>query len=185
LDDHHGSGNGIMEAGHVGAGRDHSIGLNILLPFEQSANQVILGDPKLMHLKYFFTRKLMFVKNPTPSFFSPAASALSTKASKSSRSFRRQKPSLSGRHGRYSRRRLLATLRRLLPTRLVAPQISLRIRSQPLQSDDVVDEAIEEVLGFYRVFHSMRYVRNDLVFASRKSSPRKSSPAFKPTSPTF
>src|SRR5213078_4453996 len=53
---------GIMEAGHVGAGKENSIGINILLPFEQSANAVITGDPKLMHLKYFFTRKLLFVK---------------------------------------------------------------------------------------------------------------------------
>src|SRR6266478_1973235 len=53
---------GIMEAGHVGAGRENSIGVNILLPFEQDANAVIAGDAKLMHLKYFFTRKLLFVK---------------------------------------------------------------------------------------------------------------------------
>src|SRR5437588_11830492 len=51
-----------MEAGHVGAGREHSIGVNILLPFEQEANAIIAGDIKLMHLKYFFTRKLLFVK---------------------------------------------------------------------------------------------------------------------------
>ncbi|HKI35145.1 MAG TPA: LOG family protein, partial [Gemmataceae bacterium] len=57
-----GAASGIMEAGHVGAGREKSIGVNILLPFEQSANAIIAGDIKLMHLKYFFTRKLLFVK---------------------------------------------------------------------------------------------------------------------------
>src|SRR5437660_8905 len=57
-----GAASGIMEAGHVGAGQDKSIGVNIMLPFEQEANSVIRGDPKLMHLKYFFTRKLLFVK---------------------------------------------------------------------------------------------------------------------------
>src|SRR5215831_602276 len=57
-----GAASGIMEAGHVGAGRENSIGVNILLPFEQSANSIIAGDNKLMHLKYFFTRKLLFVK---------------------------------------------------------------------------------------------------------------------------
>ena len=57
-----GAGNGIMEAGHVGAGRENSMGLNIMLPFEQSSNSVIAGDPKLVTMKYFFTRKLMFVK---------------------------------------------------------------------------------------------------------------------------
>src|SRR3989440_2906982 len=57
-----GAASGIMEAGHVGAGREHSIGVNILLPFEQEANTIIRNDHKLMHLKYFFTRKLLFVK---------------------------------------------------------------------------------------------------------------------------
>ena len=57
-----GAASGIMEAGHVGAGRENSIGVNILLPFEQEANPIIADDTKLMHLKYFFTRKLLFVK---------------------------------------------------------------------------------------------------------------------------
>src|SRR5438094_718703 len=46
-----GAASGIMEAGHVGAGRDKSIGVNILLPFEQEANPIIRGDLKLMHLR--------------------------------------------------------------------------------------------------------------------------------------
>lgn len=57
-----GGGDGIMGAAQRGAGREHSFGLNIRLPFEQSANQTILGDPKLMSFNYFFTRKLNFVK---------------------------------------------------------------------------------------------------------------------------
>jgi uncharacterized protein (TIGR00730 family) len=57
-----GAAAGIMEAGHQGAGREHSMGLNIMLPFEQEANPVIRDDHKLVHMKYFFTRKLMFVK---------------------------------------------------------------------------------------------------------------------------
>ena len=57
-----GAASGIMEAGHVGAGREHSMGLNILLPFEQATNPIITGDRKLVYMKYFFTRKLMFVK---------------------------------------------------------------------------------------------------------------------------
>lgn len=57
-----GAGGGIMEAAHVGAGRKMSMGLNIMLPFEQEANYVINDDEKLVNLKYFFTRKLLFVK---------------------------------------------------------------------------------------------------------------------------
>src|ERR1700737_4123833 len=57
-----GGGDGIMGAAQRGAGREHSFGLNIRLPFEQRANVVIEGDPKLINFNYFFTRKLNFVK---------------------------------------------------------------------------------------------------------------------------
>ena len=57
-----GAGPGIMQAAMEGAGRDRSIGVAIRLPFEQGANPVIAGDEKYVSMKYFFTRKLMFVK---------------------------------------------------------------------------------------------------------------------------
>ena len=57
-----GAGPGIMAAGLEGAGRERSFGVNIRLPFEQSANEFILGDEKLISMKYFFTRKLMLIK---------------------------------------------------------------------------------------------------------------------------
>src|SRR5690606_28142823 len=57
-----GAGGGIMEGAHVGAGAEMSMGVNIMLPFEQEPNYVIEGDEKLVNLKYFFTRKLIFVK---------------------------------------------------------------------------------------------------------------------------
>ncbi len=58
-----GAGGGIMAAGHGGAGAKGSFGLNISLPFEQSANEHIEGDPKLIDFKYFFTRKVMFLRS--------------------------------------------------------------------------------------------------------------------------
>lgn len=57
-----GAGPGIMRAGNQGAGRAASFGVSIDLPFEPEANDVIRGDEKLVHFKYFFTRKLSFVK---------------------------------------------------------------------------------------------------------------------------
>lgn len=57
-----GAGGGIMEAGNKGAGPEKSFGLNIELPFEQGANPYIKGDPRLIHFKYFFTRKLFLLK---------------------------------------------------------------------------------------------------------------------------
>ena len=57
-----GAGPGIMQAAMEGAGRAQSIGVSIRLPFEQGANPVIAGDEKYVSMKYFFTRKLMLVK---------------------------------------------------------------------------------------------------------------------------
>ncbi|TFE72073.1 LOG family protein [Methylacidiphilum caldifontis] len=57
-----GGGEGIMRAAQSGAGKDKSFGLNIRLPFEQKPNEVIDGDPKLISFRYFFNRKLHFVK---------------------------------------------------------------------------------------------------------------------------
>jgi uncharacterized protein (TIGR00730 family) len=57
-----GGGDGIMGAAQRGAGRENSFGLNIRLPFEQRANEIIHGDPKLINFNYFFARKLNFVK---------------------------------------------------------------------------------------------------------------------------
>src|SRR5262249_62168912 len=57
-----GAGHGIMGAAQEGAGPDHSFGVNIRLPFEQGPNAVIAKDPKLLTFRYFFTRKLIFIK---------------------------------------------------------------------------------------------------------------------------
>lgn len=57
-----GAGPGIMQAGNEGAGQAHSFGVAIKLPFEQQTNPAIAGDDKLIHFRYFFSRKLVFVK---------------------------------------------------------------------------------------------------------------------------
>ena len=57
-----GAGPGIMAAAMEGAGRERSFGVNIRLPFEQGSNEIIAGDAKLVSMKYFFTRKLMLMK---------------------------------------------------------------------------------------------------------------------------
>jgi uncharacterized protein (TIGR00730 family) len=58
-----GAGPGIMQAGHEGAGIENSFGANIRLPWEQSANPLIVSDKKLVTFKYFFTRKLTFIRH--------------------------------------------------------------------------------------------------------------------------
>jgi len=66
-----GAGPGIMEAGNKGAGPNNSFGLNIHLPFEQAANEFILEDEKLINFKYFFTRKLTFIRETHASIIFP------------------------------------------------------------------------------------------------------------------
>ena len=58
-----GAGPGIMQAGHEGAGSEMSFGANIRLPWEQAANPIIDKDKKLVSFKYFFTRKLTFIRH--------------------------------------------------------------------------------------------------------------------------
>ena len=57
-----GAGGGIMQAANEGAGPEHSFGVNIMLPFEQAPNPVLLGNPRLITYRYFFNRKVAFLK---------------------------------------------------------------------------------------------------------------------------
>jgi uncharacterized protein (TIGR00730 family) len=163
-----GAGGGIMEAGHRGAGRDDSFGLNILLPFEQSANPVVQGDPKLVTLRYFFTRKLMFIKESDAVVLFPggfgthdeAFEALTLMQTGKSHIFPIVMVDEPG--GVYWKLWLRFIEDGLLSRGYISPQDTSLFRVT-----DSVDEAIREVTGFYRIYHSMRYVRRDLVLRLR------------------
>ena len=88
-----GAGGGIMAAGHGGAGAEPSFGLAIRLPFEQATNTFIANDPKLISFRYFFTRKLMFVRSSHAIALFPGGFGTWTKGSKSSPSCRPANPS--------------------------------------------------------------------------------------------
>ena len=66
-----GAASGIMSAGNEGAGRANSFGVNIRLPFEQEPNPSIANDPKLINFKYFFTRKLIFIRESDATVLCP------------------------------------------------------------------------------------------------------------------
>lgn len=66
-----GAASGIMSAGNEGAGRDKSFGVNIKLPFEQAPNPTIAEDQKLINFKYFFTRKLIFIRESDATVLCP------------------------------------------------------------------------------------------------------------------
>src|SRR5262245_4172964 len=159
-----GAAAGIMEAAHVGAGRDRSIGFNIMLPFEQHANPIIHGDRKLMHLKYFFTRKLLFVKESDAIALFPGGFGTQDEAFEALTLVQTGKSHLfpivmvDAPGGDYWLRWQAYVTDVFVARQLISPEdVSLyRIASG-------VDEAVEEVRRFYRVYHSMRYVRDDLV----------------------
>jgi hypothetical protein len=86
-----GGGHGIMRACQEGAGRERSFGVNIRLPFEQDPNEFIQDDPKLVTFRYFFTRKLLFMKEADAIVLFRAGSEPTTRASKRSRWRRRER----------------------------------------------------------------------------------------------
>jgi len=163
-----GAGSGIMEAGHRGAGRDNSFGLNILLPFEQSANSVVHGDPKLVTLRYFFTRKLMFIKESDAVVLFPggfgthdeAYEALTLVQTGKSHIFPIVMVDEPG--GNYWK-----LWQRFIEDALLARGYISQHDTSLYRVTDSVEEAVNEVTRFYRVYHSMRYVRGDLVLRLR------------------
>ncbi|RMG14556.1 MAG: LOG family protein [Planctomycetota bacterium] len=154
-----GAGPGIMQAGNEGAGRDDSFGVSINLPFEASANPFIDGDPKLVHFKYFFTRKLAFVKESAAIVLFPGGFGTHDEGYESLTLLQTGKsdpvpvilmdlpggdywPSWE----RYQRENLLAR-------GLISPSD----RNLYRYTTDI-DKAVEEIERFYRVYHSIRYV---------------------------
>lgn len=159
-----GAASGIMEAGHLGAGRENSMGLNIMLPFEQEANPVISGDPKLVHMKYFFTRKLMFVKECDAVCLLPGGFGTLDEGLEVLTLLQTGKRDmvpvvlLEEPGGDFWQGFQEFVNERLLARGMISPEdLSL------YKLTDRVDEAAGEILDFYRVYHSMRYVRNKLV----------------------
>jgi uncharacterized protein (TIGR00730 family) len=159
-----GGGSGIMQAVNEGAGSDYSFGINIRLPFDQKPNPVLEGNPRLIVYKYFFNRKVAFLKEANaialfPGGFGTLDEAMETLT-------------------------LLQTGKRdLLPLVLIDEpggtywsQWLKFFEEELLRQDyinasdfylfervDSVDEAIEKINHFYRRYHSMRYVEKQLV----------------------
>jgi uncharacterized protein (TIGR00730 family) len=159
-----GAAQGIMEAGHVGAGRENSVGINILLPFEQSANPVIAGDVKLMHLKYFFTRKVLFVKESDAVALFPGGFGTHDEAFESLTLIQTGKshlfPIVCVDHpGDTYWRDWQGYVENHLLRRKMICQADMSL----FKVTDSVEDAIREIQTFYRVYHSMRYVKSRLV----------------------
>jgi uncharacterized protein (TIGR00730 family) len=159
-----GAGDGIMQAGHEGAGKERSFGVNIKLPFEQKPNRFIHGDPKHMTFHFFFTRKLMFVKEGDAFVFFPggfgthdeAIEVITLTQTGKSQVVPIVMVDLPG--GGYWRDWESFVRRRLLEGGYISEQdLSF------FKIVDNVEAAVGEIKRFYRNFHSYRFVQRKLV----------------------
>jgi len=159
-----GGGGGIMKAGQDGAGRDQSFGVNIRLPFEQTANEIIQNDAKLITFRYFFTRKLVFLKETDAIALFPGGFGTMDEAFETLTLLQTGKSPLLplvcvDREGGDYWHAWDAYVRGALLARglISAEDLSLyRVTNR-------LDEAVDEIVTFYRNYHSSRYVGNRLV----------------------
>ena len=159
-----GGGSGIMEAGNKGARRKNSFSLNIKLPFEQKHNPYIIGDEKAISFKYFFNRKLFFLKESDATVLFPGGFGTLDEG--------------------FENLTLVQTGKsKPRPIILIDPPDSqywnqwvdfvtgvLAEKGFISHNDmsffihvNTVEEAIDEILQFYKVYHSIRYVGNKTV----------------------
>ncbi len=154
-----GGGNGIMRACQEGAGRERSFAVNIKLPFEQEANEFILNDPKLVTFRYFFTRKLMFVKEADALVMFPGGFGTHDEGyealtlAQTGKSHPMPIVFVDTPRGTYWKSWRQYVQDHLLRRNLISPADMSLFK---VTSD--LDEAVNEITGFYRVYHSSRYV---------------------------
>lgn len=159
-----GGGSGIMEAGNRGAGLENSFGLNIQLPFEQMANPVIAASDRVINFKYFFSRKLFFVKETDALVLFPGGFGTQDEAFECLTLMQTGKTKLmplvlvDRTGGCYWKEWDEYVREHLLGRGLISPE-DLFLYTL---TDDVGD-ACQQIVDFYRVFHSNRYVRELLV----------------------
>jgi uncharacterized protein (TIGR00730 family) len=159
-----GAGGGIMAAANAGAGAKNSFGLNIQLPYEQGANKYISGDPKSIAFKYFFTRKLFFLRESDavalfPGGFGTQDEAMETLTLCQTGRYGPVPMVLIDRPGGSYWRDWDSYLRQnLANTGLISPE-DLHLYT----ITDDIQVAAEVIRTFYRVYHSSRYVGEEFV----------------------
>lgn len=159
-----GAGPGIMAAGNQGAGPGESFGLRIQLPFEAGANAWIEKDPKLVNFKYFFIRKLSFVKEADAVALFPGGFGTMDEGFETMTLIQTGKATvfpivmIDAPGGTYWKTFLQFIREHLLRRKLISAE-DLEL----FKVTDSIDDAVQEILQFYRVFHSYRFVRDKLV----------------------
>src|SRR3989449_3269822 len=169
-----GAGGGIMQAGHEGAGPEKSFGANIRLPWEQAANPVIREDKKLVTFKYFFTRKLIFIRHSDAIALFPGGFGTIDEGYEAMTLMQTGKSQLmplvlvDRPGGTYWKTWDKQVREHLLRDALIAPD-DLNL----YQITDDTDQAVSIITRFYRNFHSSRFVK-DLFVIRLKHAPSDS-----------
>jgi uncharacterized protein (TIGR00730 family) len=159
-----GGGGGIMQAANEGAGPEHSFGVNIRLPFEQKPNPVLEGNPRLITYKYFFNRKVAFLKEADAVALFPGGFGTLDEAMETLTLVQTGKrnplplvlvddPACS----------YWAHLIKLLEDELLARNYISQSDFSLFERVCSVDAAVEKIKHFYHRYHSMRYVDGRLV----------------------
>ena len=167
-----GAGPGIMTAGAQGAGPDHSIGVNIRLPFEQP-NPSFGTDNRLVVMKYFFTRKLMLMKESAGFAVLPGGFGTLDEVFELLTLLQTGKAApapivlLEVPGGTYWR-----AWERFIGEEVVGRGLVSHDDLLLLRITDDVGTAVEEILGFFRNYHSIRYVGSRLVIRLRAAPDR-------------
>ncbi|MBI5055624.1 MAG: TIGR00730 family Rossman fold protein [Nitrospirae bacterium] len=160
-----GGGGGIMQAVNEGAGPDHSFGVNISLPFEQKPNPVLAGNPRLITYKYFFNRKVAFLKEADAVALFPGGFGTLDEAMETLTLLQ------TGKHtplplvlidepgeGTYWKRFLM-----FLKEELRAEGYITDTDFNLFECVESVDAAVERIKCFYKRYHSLRYIDKKLV----------------------
>lgn len=164
-----GAGPGIMTAGIEGAGAAHSFGINIRLPFEAVPSEYIAADPKLINFRYFFTRKLTFMKESHGFVLLPGGFGTLDEAFELLTLVQTGKTDptpivlLQAPSEDYWDAWLRFVDDELLAAEMIVPEDRRLVR---ITSD--IDEAVDEITGFYSNYHSARFVRGLLVLRMRE-----------------
>lgn len=164
-----GAGPGIMQAGNEGAGKGNSFGVNIRLPFEQHPNQFISDDMMFIDCRFFFTRKLMFLKETSAVALFPGGfgthdegmevlTLVQTGKADPMPIVMVERPG----SGYWSDWKKYVVKQFLKKGKISPEDMNL------FKVTDSVDAAAKEVSRFYSNYHSLRYVKDKLVIRLKK-----------------
>jgi uncharacterized protein (TIGR00730 family) len=159
-----GGGPGIMQAVNEGAGPDRSFGVNIQLPFEQKSNTVLDGDSKVILYKYFFNRKVAFLKESDAVVLFPGGFGTLDEAMETLTLVQTGKRNplpiiLFDEPGGSYWKDLLRFVRKQQLAKGYVGESDLKL----FETVEAVDDAVARINRFYRRYHSLRYVGNQLL----------------------